>query len=288
MPRNANQSQDWDFIVAPTRLHLPNGKGTNVFANVRTDTEQVVGTVSESGYGLIQNHEFISTVRTALEDLGMPDYKEDILCANDGRRLYATYSFDNRIRTLHKVGDKVGLVLRFANSFDGTLAAKGELMAKILRCLNGMTLEKGEFALQRRHNPQINLDFVKDVTAKAVHDFDRSLEVFNKLAEVKISDEQGLNFLKHIPFSGAVRDRVSAIWLAPNFALSKARNLYALYDAASEHCRDLERTRFEQSAKLNRIALRHISRGLDPQQLSVLIKPPVEEAEELAQEFVNN
>lgn len=276
MPRKANQSDDWNFTVVPTNLHLPNGTKTNVRANVRSDTNQVVGVVSEKGYGLIQNWDFISTTRTALQALGLTDYKENILVANDGRRLYATYSFDNRIRTLHKVGDQVGLVLRFANSFDGSIAAKGELMAKILRCLNGMQLEKGEFALQRRHNPKVNLDFVKEVIAKAVNDFDRGLAVFDSLAGVPVTDEQGLTILKHLGFSEAVREKVAAIWIQPSFAESRARNLYTLYDAVTEHLRDLETTRFEQAAKLNRQALRKIVRGLDPEAFAELIMPPID------------
>jgi hypothetical protein len=273
MPRKANQDTNWNFIVAPTRLHLPSGKGTPVFANVRTDTDQVVGVVSEKGYGIIQNGDFINTVRNALTGLGLTDYQEHILVANDGRRLYATYSFDNRIRTLHKVGDNVGLVLRFANSFDGSLAAMGELRAKILRCLNGMTLEKGEFALQKRHNPKINLDFVQQVTAAAVNDFDRALAVFDALAGVPISDEQGVNILKRLVLSEALRTKIQNIWITPSFAESRARSLYTLYDAATEHLRDLEATRFEQAAKLNRMILRAIVKGLDPAHLTAMVQP---------------
>lgn len=285
MPRPANQSDNWNFVVAPTRMHLPSGKPTNVFANVRTDTDQVVGVISEKGYGLIQNWDFINTVRTALQGLGLTDFNENILVANDGKRLYATYSFDNRVKTLHKVGDQVGLVLRFANSFDGSLAAKGQLMAKILRCLNGMTLEKGEFALQKRHNPKINLDFVKDVTAKAVNDFDRALAVFDNLAGIPLTDEQGINVLKHLPISEAVREKIQAIWIAPNFAVSRARNLYSLYDAATEFLRDLEKTRFEQAAKLNRMILRKLVSGLDPQILATMVSPIVTAAEVTPQEI---
>lgn len=272
MPRKANQSENWNFIVSPTRLHLPDGTPTPVHANVRTDTKQVVGVVSEKGYGLIQNVDFITTVRTALNALGMSDYNENILVTNDGRRLYATYSFDNRIKTLHKVGDQVGLVLRFANSFDGSLAALGELMGKILRCLNGMTLDKGQFALQKRHNPKINLDFVQTVIGKAVNDFDRALTVFDSLAGVSLSDEQGVNYLKHMPLSEAVREKIQTIWIQPNFAESRQRNLYTLYDAATEHLRDLSSTRFEQSAKLNRMILRAIVKGLDPAHFTEMVK----------------
>lgn len=287
MPRKANQDSNWNFTVVPTQLQLPSGRKTPVFANVRTDTEQVVGVISEKGYGLIQNWDFVSTVRAALESLGLTDYNESILVANDGRRLYATYSFDQRIKTLHKVGDQVGLVLRFANSFDGSLAAKGELMAKILRCLNGMSLEKGEFALQKRHNPKINLDFVKEVTAKAVNDFDRALSVFDALAGVPLTDEQGVNFLKHLNLSGAVREKINGIWITPSFAESRQRNLYTLYDAVTEHLRDLEATRFEQAAKLNRMALRTIVRGLDPVTFGELIKPPIVEADTISVEVVD-
>ena len=273
MPRKANQSANWNFVVAPTRLHLPNGTPTPVFANVRTDTDQVVGVVSEKGYGLIQNWDFINTIRTGLEGLGLTDYQENILVANDGRRLYATYDFNMRVKTLHKVGDQVALVLRFANSFDGSLAAMGELRAKILRCLNGMTLEKGQFALQKRHNPKINLDFVQQVTAKAVNDFDRALAVFDNLAGIPITDEQGVNILGHLPLSEAVREKIKAIWITPSFAESRARSLYTLYDAATEHLRDLEGSRFEQAAKLNRMVLRGIVKGLDPVILADLVKP---------------
>jgi hypothetical protein len=273
MPRLANQSPNWNFLVAPTRMHLPNGSPTNVFANVRTDTQQVVGVVSEKGYGLIQNVDFVTTIRAGLETLGLTDYKESIITANDGRRLYATYDFNNRVKTLHKVGDQVGLVLRFANSFDGSLAALGELRGKILRCLNGMVMEKGEFSLQKRHNPQINLGFVAEVTAKAVNDFDRSLAVFDDLAGVPISDEQGLHFISHMPFAGAVQRKIAALWITPSFAESKARTLYALYDAVTEHLRDLESTRFEQAAKLNRVALRSIVAALDPNVFAEWVRP---------------
>lgn len=275
MSRPASQSENWNFIVAPTRLSLPSGKPTNVWANVRTDTDTVVGTVSEKGYGLIQNWDFVATIRTALGGLGLSDYKENLLVTNEGRRLYATYSFDNRIRKLHKVGDTVGLVLRFANSFDGSLAAMGELRAKILRCLNGMTLEKGQFALQKRHNPKVNLDFVQEVTAKAVNDFDRALAVFNLLAEVAITDEQGVNILKHLALSKVLCERIQAIWIQPSFAVSRQRSLYSLYDAATEHLRDLEGTRFEQATKLNRMILRGIVKGLEPANLEELVKPTI-------------
>lgn len=273
MPRKASQSDTWNFVVSPTRLHLPGGKPTSVFANIRTDTDQVVGVVSEKGYGLIQNWDFISTVRGSLEGLGLTDYQENILTTNEGRRLYATYSFDNRVKTLHRVGDQVGLVLRFATSFDGSLAAIGELRAKILRCLNGVTLEEGQFRLQRRHSPKINLQFVQEVTAKAVNDFDRALAVFDNLAQVSISDEQGINILKRISISEAVREKIKAIWITPSFAETKPRSLYTLYDAATEYLRDVETTRFEHATKLNRIVLRAIVKGLDPVVLTELVKP---------------
>jgi len=290
MPKKANQSTDWNFVVAPERLYLRDQKPTSAFGNVRQDTRQLLGVISEKGYGLIQNWDFINTVRNALSGLGLTDYQENILVTNDGRKLYATYHFDNRIRFLHKVGDQVGLVLRFANSFDGTLSALGELRAKLLRCLNGMTLEKGKFALQQRHTRKINLDFVQKVTAAAVNDFDRALAVFDSLAGVPITDEQGINILGHIKgLAKAVQEKIKGIWITPNFAQSRARSLYTLYDAATEHLRDLEGTRFEQSARLNRIILKGIVGGLNPERLAEIVKPipvkatvePVEQTSDL-------
>lgn len=276
MPRVAIQDNNWNFVVQPVQLNMPNGRPSGVWANVRTDTDAVIGVVSEDRYGLIQNQDFIGTIRGALDNLGLTGYQESIICTRGGERLYATYSFDKRIKTIHKVGDEVGLVLRFANSFDCGIAALGELLAKILRCTNGMVLEQGQFRLQKRHTTKINLDFLKQVIAAAVNDFDRALQVFEHLAGVRISDEQGINILKHIAMSKAMRQKIQNIWINPNFVESRKRNLYTLYDAATEHFRDLEATRFEQSARMNRIVLSGIVQGLVPDKLAELVKPVVE------------
>lgn len=249
------------------------GKPLKAWGLIRADTQEYLGPCSEKGYGILQNWDYISTVRTALQSLGLDDFQENILTVNEGRRLYATYSFDNRIKTLHKVGDQVGLVLRFTNSFDTSLAARGEVQAKILRCLNGATTPEGEFSLQQRHNSKINPEFAKKVIAEAVNNFDRSIAVFDALGGVPISDEHGVNILARAPISQVIREKIQAIWINPNFKESKARNLYTLYDAATEHLRDVAKDRYQLSQNVNRIILRHLLKGLDPEGLKSLIIP---------------
>jgi hypothetical protein len=270
MPRKANQSSEWNFKVKTERMHRADGSPTNMFATVREDTGHVFGQVSEKGYGLLQNEDFIFTVREALNGLGLNDFTENVIVTDNGAKLYATYSFDNRIKTLHKVGDKVGLVLRFADSKDGTVSAQGELLAKVLRCLNGMSLEQGQFSLRQRHTVKINLDFVKDVIGKAVNDFDAALAVFDRLAEISLTDEQGVNALGHLGLSEKVRESIKGLWINPNFAESRARNLYSLYDAATEYLRDIEKERFVHATTLNRAILRKLVRALDPEQFTLL------------------
>lgn len=289
MPRKAEQSTTWDFKVSPQRLYLPPALGggpSNVWGNVREDTGQVVGVVSEKGYGLVQNSDFVKTIREALDGLGLTGYTEHLLSAGAvGERFYASFRFSNRVRTIHNVGDQVGMVLRFANSFDGSLAAIAELRAEILRCKNGMTMEKGKFALQRRHTAKISLDFVQEVITAAVNDFDESLQVFGHLGGVNITEEQGMNVIKRLPgFAPRVQEKVAALWLRPNHAQGRERTLYAVYDAVTEHLRDLEATRFEQAAKLNRQALRALVSGLDPDKLAVLVSAlPEEQAAEVVE-----
>lgn len=273
MPRKANQSEDWNFSVTTQQLALTNGRKLKAWALIRTDTEEYLGPCSEKGYGILQNWDYISTIRTCLDSLGLTGFAENIITVNDGRRLYASYSFDNRVKTLHKVGDEVGLVLRFTNSFDTSLAARGEVAAKILRCLNGATTPEGEFSLQQRHNSKINPEFAKKVIAEAVHNFDRSIAVFDALGGVAISDEQGVNILARAPISQVVREKIQSLWINPNFKESRKRTLYSLYDAATEHLRDLSSSRFEQSQKLNRQLLRHVMAGLDPVELAKLVIP---------------
>ena len=276
MPKIPNQSTNWDFTVQRMRMHLADGTPLNEWANIRTDTKQSVGVVSEKGYGLLQNGGFVGTVREALDGLGLVGYQESILTTDDGRRLYATYTWDNRVRTIAKVGDKVGLRLRFSNSFDGSCCARGELMAMVLRCLNGMTLPEAEFSLYQRHNPKINMDFARKVIANAVTSFDASLAVFDKLANKAITDEQGVTILSNLPIAERTAEAIGNIWLRPSFAESHARTLYALYDAVTEYLRDVEAKRFEHAAKTNRAVLRRLLAGLDDDGFNALTTKIIE------------
>jgi hypothetical protein len=284
MPRIARQDGTWDFKVEPQQLNMPDGSKSGVFANVRTDTGKVVGVISPKGYGIIQNADFIGTIRNALQGLGLDDFKETVMATNNGSRIYATYTFDNRVKQLAKVGDKVGLRLRFTNSFDGKLAARGELMGIVLRCLNGMVMEDAEFALQQRHTPKISLEFVQKVIAQSVSSFDASIALFDAMANREVTDEQGIAILSHAPLSEKVRKGIEEIWITPSFIQSRERNLYALYDAVTEYLRDIEAERFEYAAKTNRQALRHLTRALDSATFAQLVVPCVDVVEVPAQE----
>jgi hypothetical protein len=279
MAKEARQSNVWDFVVETHQLPMPaafGGGGSGVFVNIRKDSGQVVGSVSEKGYGLIQNGDFIGTIRAALDTLGLTGYKESIVTTGVGEKLYAKYFFDNRIKALHKVGDTVGMVLDFATSFDGTIAASGELSAQALKCLNGMRLDKTMFSLYKRHTPQINLGFVSEVVGKSVAQFDKALELYEALGGVAINDGQGVIMLQHMGLSGAARDKITNLWLAPNYESSKQRNLYGLYEAITEYLRDVELTRFEQASKLNRICLKTLVSALSPEKFRELILPPID------------
>jgi hypothetical protein len=284
MAKPANQDTNWDFTVIQTQLRLPGANGiegmpAKVWANVRTDTNAVVGVVSEKGYGLIQNADFLNTVESGLNSLGLTGFARSVIVSDFGRKLYATYTFNNRVKAMSKVGDKVGLVLRFANSFDSSIAARGELMALVLRCLNGAMTQDGEFSLYQRHTTKINLDFVAKVIGGAVNSFDESIAMFDRLAAVPVSDEQGLNILANIGLSGRVGEAIGQIWTRPSFAESRARTLYALYDAATEYLRDIEQARFEYAQKVNRTILRRLVGGLDAVTLAQLSAKPVIDVE---------
>lgn len=286
MPKFVAQDNNWNFVVAPQRLFLEDKTPTRCFANVRLDTREVLGQVSENGYGLVQNFDFISTIRKSLDGLGLVDYKEDILSIAGGKRLMANYDFNNRIKTINKVGDKVGLMLRFFTGFDAKTSATGELFLKELKCLNGMVVPESRFQLQKRHDATFNLDFVKQVTESAVKDFDKGLQIFEKLADISITDEQGANLLGRIGISDAVLKKMRTLWISPNFATSRNRTLYALYDAVSETCRDIESTRVELATRINRMSLHKIASALDPDSFAELVKPLPKKETAISTEFV--
>jgi hypothetical protein len=127
-----------------------------------------------------------------------------------------------------------------------------------------MTSLTKEFSMTKRHTLAVNLDFVGDALAHACDSVESSAQVFNKLAQKALTNEQGLNLLTKLEekdiISGKVREGIEAVWRNPAYEEDTDRNLYNLYNAATQFLtRNVSTERYEYSERVNRDLLKVFS-----------------------------
>ena len=281
MARKALQSSAYNFTVeaAPSFMQLPDGRFVKdgFTINRRTDTHQVLGKVTDQ-YGIVQNTDLISAAEDAFKKEGMTDFKRNIVVAGDGERLYATYDFRNRTQKL-KVGDEVGMRLTLQNSFDGSLRASFCGGTLRLRCSNGMVSIEREYGVTRKHGSSVSVDFVHDALLKAIDGWTNSANVFNRLADVPITQIQGQNILARLSESSVLseklREGIAGIWAVPTYAEDSARNLYNLYNATTQFLtHNVAGERFELANRTSASVLKAFDRVTrDSNRLAKLVAP---------------
>lgn len=285
MSKKATQSNDWNFTVTQRQLPSPIvGRGPlPFFGNFRDDTGECLGVTTEQ-YGIIQNSALLDSARAALEQRGLSGYSEKILVAGEvGQRFYAEFTFADK-QLASNVGDLFGYRLTLRNSFDRSLRAAFALGFLRLICKNGASTLEKEFSVTRKHSSRVSVDFVGDAIDHALEQGRNALSVFDRMADAAITDEQGVNVLNQLvmadALSGSLRESIKTLWLAPRRAEDKARNLYNLYNAVTEHLtHQVSGERFEYADKVsNNILLRLANAARHPDRLAKLILPVPEEA----------
>lgn len=277
MARPSNQDSKWNFLVQQLPMRHPVSQSVipNLFGNFREDTGACLGVTSEQ-YGLVQNPELMDMAIQALATRGMTDYQLKILSAGDGKRLFATFTFANK-QLASAVGDLFGYRLVLKNSFDRTLRAAFSLGFLRLACLNGASSLENEFAVTRKHSAKISVDFLGEAIDAALTHGQNALQVFDQLAQIAINDEQGVNILRRLEeakaLSGVIRQPIETLWLAPKRQEDKARNLYNLYNAISEHLtHQVENERYEYATGVNQdVLFRLVNAARKPEQLTKLM-----------------
>jgi hypothetical protein len=278
MPREAKQSQDYKFNVVQLQLRHPvTNAPIKQYGNFREDTGACLGVTSDE-YGIMQNNDLLSAAVAALEARGLKDYKQKVIVTGEGERMYASFSFANK-QIANAVGDIFGYTLTLKNSFDRSLKAALALGFLRLTCLNGASTIEKEFAINRKHSSSISPEFVGAAIDQALANGQKALGVFDKLAATGITDEQGVNVLKQLEaaklLSGTLRQSMETLWLAPRRAEDKARNLYNLYNAVSEHLtHQVAESRFEYANEVNNsVLLKLFNAARKPEYLGKLILP---------------
>jgi len=280
MSKQASQSNKWQFTVTQRQLPSPiAGKGPLPFyGNFRDDTGACLGVTTEQ-YGIIQNEVLMNAAYAALEARGLTDYSQKILVTGDaGQRFYAEFTFANR-QLACDVGDVFGYRLTLRNSFDRSIRAAFTLGFLRLTCKNGASTLEKEFGATQKHSTNVNVDFVGKAIDLAMARAKDALKVYDAMANVPVSDEQGVNILNQFvlidALSGSMRDSIKTLWLAPRRAEDKARNLYTLYNAVTEHLtHQVADSRFEYADKVSsNILLRLVNVSRSADKLAKLILP---------------
>jgi hypothetical protein len=284
MARPSNENDNWNYEVEQVALLVKRGakfEPSGFYGNMRKDNGVVLGTTTDQ-YAIIQNKKIMDAARKALAKVGLTTAHERITVAGGGARLFVDYEF--RQKTMAKaVGDAFGYRLRIKNSFDRTIRFGVDLAFMRLVCTNGMETLEREFTVDKKHAGDVDdvkkVDYLAKAMEVAIARAPQALLVYSNLQNVPVTNEQGLTILSHMEasdvISGKIREGVEALWLKPTRKEDMARNLYNLYNAATDfltHTVGVER--YEYSINTSRDFLVRLNgAALHKDKLQKLITP---------------
>jgi len=267
MARNTLQSSNYDFTVERQPLTRRDGKPSRVFAHIRTDTGEELGYGTEQ-YGFVQNGDLVNNAEEAFASRGMTPTDRRIVVSGRGERLHAQFDFMNETAQATRREDRVkgmemGMRLTLQNSFDRSLRVSFALGMVRLVCTNGMTTLEKEFGMTRKHSSSVEIGFIGDALDNARGSFQKAAQGFSVLGDHEISQEQGRNILNQLNkgkvLSNVIRDGIMKVWENPTHEEDEARNLWTLYNAATQHLtHDVSENRFEYANTVSTNVLRRL------------------------------
>lgn len=247
------QSEQYQYEVEKTMLYDKDGNATPFFGTRRKDTMQCLGVVSNR-YGIVQNQDLFGQAEECFSKLDLGRFKSKYVVTHDGSRAHAIYSFNDRIIKTAK-GDNLTLRLKVSNSFDGTIGASFQVGMFRIVCSNGLAIPHGKtVGVMKKHTISINVDFFQRAIEASLKDHDKSLHVFNQMTELSITQKQGHNALANMAKRGVLSERlanaIGGIWDAPRYKEDADRNVYNLYNAATQHLtHEVSNKRFDLSER---------------------------------------
>ena len=277
MPITAKQTKNsnWGFEVVQERLLRASGNNAPIYANVRTDTDEVLG-YSTDRYGIVQNDDLLGRAESAFASRGI-NFERNVYATDNGAKMRAVYDlqgpqFETKVP---QVGDIMGYRLTVQNSFDRTLRVSFALGLMRLVCTNGMQTMQKDVDMVSKHSQKLDLDslITDDALDKALGFLAKSGDVYGRLAATPLDEEQGLNVLANLTkkkvMSEKVRERVAQLWNNRGDLLRSDNhdpNLYNLYNAVTQHLTDeVEETRFEYANRMSNQVLKAFERSAGSQ-----------------------
>ena len=244
MPITAKQEINTGFDFKVKQVEVPHptlGGKSGYFMNVRQDNDDILGWTTER-YGIVQHGDIIDRADKAFENRGI-DVTRKVIITEGGAKMRAQYDLGGDLfrADVPQVGDTMAYRLTAQNSFDRTLRISFALGLVRLVCTNGMTTTEKEVEMVRKHSTNINIGDIitDDALDRALAKLKDSLNVYGRMAQQAVSQDQGLAILQNLAsgkvFSEKVRESIAKIWNNPDHEEDKARNLYNLNNAVTQH-----------------------------------------------------
>ena len=266
MPIVAKQkvNEGYDFTVKQVEVpHPTKGGKSGYFMNVREDNDEILGWTTER-YGIVQHRDILGKSDEAFERRGI-EVERKVIVTEGGAKMRAQYDLKGDLfqADIPKVGDTVAYRLTAQNSFDRSLRISYALGLVRLVCTNGMTTTEKEVEMVKKHSTNVNIGDIitEDALDSALARLKNGLNVYSRLADVSLEQEQGLTILQNLAngkvISEKLRESIAKIWNDPTHDEDKGRNLYNLNNAITQHLtHDVADTRFEYANRVTNNVLK--------------------------------
>lgn len=230
------------------------GTGRSLFTTINhggKETDVYLGEYAKDT-SIVRNADLIAMTDAALTDMGL-EFTRTIISTDLGRQMVAFYTIQS-ITFKGPDGRDHALRLKLENSYNGVRRLIGAVQALRLICLNGCVSTGFTFAFAQRHSSRIDLASVAQILSSELEAGPAKIEAgFRRLAEVPITDEQGLFVLRnmfklsHGKFSGLTARRIETLWTNPTEdERGDTRNtLLGLHTSGTRFFRDIESTKVE-------------------------------------------
>jgi hypothetical protein len=228
-------SAAYDYEVECAPLFSDHGP-TRFFGTRRKDTGEIFATVT-SAYEVLQNRQLVEAAEAAFRTKGMTGWKRKVVVTYGGARCYVIYDFPG-------IGGKVAgqdltFRLKIQNSFDGTIRASFVVGLFRLICSNGLAMPVGTLNLTQKHTTALEIDFVGRTVEQALKAFFDALPFFESMTAIRVSQDEGKAIVqgfgeRHL-LGRRQADAIVRIWEHPRHEEDRARTLWNLYNAVTQH-----------------------------------------------------